>query len=165
MPFIPYDRFGKMQIEARVKAQMDGSKYYTLYGYIDIWGDTGVVYDYKISKDKKWFDMEQVLFYLFLASVYTNKPHFTGGILAPLLKDPFISIEFTADDFKRMHRELKSEFNDIFQWLKTRKAGGTFPIKKSDENCRDCPFKNAGCHAWSWRATHRANWIGPKVTN
>ena len=71
---------------------------------------------------------------------------------------------FTIEDFREFRRELKSEFNRIFKWLKERKEGKHFPTDKKDENCWDCPYKNMGCRAWSLGAQHYGIWAGKQST-
>ena len=161
---IPFESFGECQTEVRINANIDGNDYWRIGGIIDLWlVSEREVYDFKISKDKKWFDMAQVLFYCFLLSIHTNRMHAKGGIIAPLLKNPldtsFIKV-FTIEDFREFRQELKSEFNRIFKWLKERKEGKHFPTNKKDENCWDCPYKNAGCQAWSLGAQHYGIWAG-----
>ena len=99
---IPFESFRECQTEVRIKACIDGNDYWRIGGIIDLWlVSEREVYDFKISKDKKWFDMAQVLFYCFLLSVHTNRMHAKGGIIAPLLKNPldpsFIKV-FTVEE-------------------------------------------------------------------
>ena len=161
---IPFRSFGALGVESYIKADLDHNHYWRLGGKIDLWLMTArEVYDFKITEDKKWFDMAQVLFYCLLLSLHTNRMHAKGGIIAPLLDKPVggdLTTMFTVEDFRQLRRELKSEFNRIFQWLKKRKEGKHFPTNKKDKNCWDCPYKNVGCEAWSLGAQHYGIWAG-----
>lgn len=157
---IPFERLGERKIEQPIKAMIDNNPYWELYGYVDLWfTEKRAIFDFKITESKQWFDWDQLLFYLLLASFNTNKPHYHGGIIAPLFDNPVFDKTYTIEDFRRLRSELKGEFDRIFRWLKSRREGGEgFPANKSDENCKFCPYKNAGCKAWSMRALHHGVW-------
>jgi len=164
---LPFDEWGELRVEKGFKTDLLGNKYHTLYGYIDLWlPDKRTVYDFKISKDSKWFDREQVLFYCLAVSNHTGKTHFHGGIIAPLIANPLVEYEFMPEEYREFVRAIKSEFNDIYTWLASRKKGGEgFPAIKTDENCRFCEYKEAGCKAWTMRAMHAGLWGSSDGTN
>lgn len=161
---IPFRSFGTFRVESYIKVDLDNNHYWRLGGKIDLWLEVlREVYDFKITKYKQYFDLEQVEFYCFLLSLYTNKMHAKGGIIAPLLKRPTggdLDRSFTIEDFRAFRKKLIGEFNSIFEWLAERKNGKHFPANKDDKNCWDCPFKNAGCAAWSLGAQHYGVWAG-----
>lgn len=136
-------RFHKLNLVNDLKVEKWISKpilsgEHVLAGLMDMLAESGRwVIETKMSKDPKWFDKDQLIFYGFLLRVARGKYPARLSFFLPLIEkveNRLVDVDFSEDEFLRMLNRVK---RFILKW-----NTGKFPAMGEADTCRWCDVKS-----------------------
>lgn len=86
----------------------------TLVGKPDVYYNiNGMILDLKVTKDARWLDWKQLVYYWIIATKQFKKPHGKIGFLSPLMSDTVQIREITQEDKENCVKQIEAAVSNI----------------------------------------------------